>query len=207
MTKTVRMLPLFPLGVVLFPKSALPLHIFEERYKILINLALEDGTDFGINLVENGVMAKVGCTARVRDVLRQYDDGKMDIVIEGERRYEVVRFHEDKAPYFVGTVVYPQQEPGYDRALLTETVTLYNRLMATVYKGGDFQLRGDVAEDMPSFRMAQKAGLDLAARQQLLEEDSETGRLRRLLNWFREVIPKLENAVEIDRIVHNDGYL
>ena len=204
---TERLLPLFPLGVVLFPKSALPLHIFEERYKILIGLALEKGTDFGINLLENGEMARVGCTARVRDVLQRYDDGRLDIVVEGGRRYELMRFHEDKAPYFVGTVQYIEPGSGYDREILAETVALYNRMMSIVHRRGEFQIDPRAADEMPSFRMAQKAGLSLKARQSLLEVDSETARLRWLLEWLKGVIPKLETAAEIDKIVRNDGYL
>jgi ATP-dependent Lon protease len=202
-----RLLPLFPLGVVLFPDSSLPLHIFEERYKILIRLAVEQGTEFGINLVENGVMARIGCTARVRDVLRRYDDGRMDIVVEGKRRYELVEFHDDRAPYFVGSVVYADPRPGCDPTILAETLALYNKMMGVIYRDGAFQIGVDSGEGALSFRMAQKAGLDLADRQRLLEEDSEDIRLQWLLGWFRSVIPKLENAAVTERIVRNDGYL
>jgi Lon protease-like protein len=143
----------------------------------------------------------------VREVLRLYDDGRMDIVVEGGKRYEVVRFHDDKAPYFVGTVVYAGDQSESDPALLVETVSLYNKMMSIVHPNGDFHVVPDGTDEIQSFRMAQKAGLELAARQRLLEENSETARLQWLLGWFREVLPKLENAAEISRIVRNDGYL
>ncbi|HMK38660.1 MAG TPA: LON peptidase substrate-binding domain-containing protein, partial [Bacteroidota bacterium] len=73
-------LPLFPLNVVLFPRSALPLHIFEERYKVLINECVERGTPFGVALAREKGMADVGCSAVVSSVTRRYDDGRMDIV-------------------------------------------------------------------------------------------------------------------------------
>jgi len=194
------------LGVVLFPKSALPLHIFEERYKILINLAVDKGIEFGINLTENGVMARVGCTARVREVIRRYEDGKLDIVVEGGTRYALLEFHEDKAPYFVGTVERREETEETDRKVLQEAIAWYNRLMDAVYGEGSFQMRADEG-GMVSFRMAQKSGLDLSSRQHLLEVDSENSRLKWLLTHFREVLPKLEHEAEVKTIIRNDGYL
>src|SRR5512135_1448489 len=83
-------LGLFPLNAVLFPTSQLPLHIFEERYKELINACIREGRPFGVNLMENGTTHEVGCTARIAQVLTRYNDGRMDIVVEGERRYALL---------------------------------------------------------------------------------------------------------------------
>ena len=82
-----QLLPLFPLQVVLFPHSLLPLHIFEDRYKLLIRECVTEKTEFGINLVQDGTLADVGCTAVVTTIVRRYDDGKMDIVVQGRQRY------------------------------------------------------------------------------------------------------------------------
>ncbi|HTK94779.1 MAG TPA: LON peptidase substrate-binding domain-containing protein, partial [Terriglobales bacterium] len=75
------LLPLFPLEVVLFPGIPLPLHIFEPRYKEMIGEALRDRTEFGVVRVDQqGAVANVGCTATILDVVKQYDDGRMDIL-------------------------------------------------------------------------------------------------------------------------------
>ena len=93
-------LPLFPLNVVLFPQSQLHLHIFEERYKTLISECITYDSAFGINLVHEHEVRTVGCTAMVREVVKRYDDGKLDIIVEGHRRLHLHNFVEAPHPYF-----------------------------------------------------------------------------------------------------------
>ncbi|MDH4070835.1 MAG: LON peptidase substrate-binding domain-containing protein [Ignavibacteria bacterium] len=202
------MLPLFPLGVVLFPGSALPLHIFEERYKLLVGQSSQTGAEFGVNLTENGNLSEVGCTARVRDVVRRFEDGSFDVIVDGIRRYDLLEFHKDRAPYYVGTVVFrePSQEER-DRALLSETLALYNKLVRVVYKDGRFVIDEEEADQVHSYRIAQKVGLDLATRQHLLEVDSENERLELLRAYLKDFLPRLENAAEVDKVARNDGYV
>jgi Lon protease-like protein len=78
-------IPLFPLGLVLLPGMALPLHIFEERYKQMISECLAARTSFGIIWFDGQSIHSVGCTARVIKVLHRYEDGRMDILTKGER--------------------------------------------------------------------------------------------------------------------------
>src|SRR5688500_2219336 len=94
MPDTVR-IPLFPLGVVLFPHSRVPLHIFEDRYKKLIDECVKEGGSFGINYIEEDRLHSIGCTAKIIEVTEKYPDGKVDIVTEGERRYEVVELEQN----------------------------------------------------------------------------------------------------------------
>ena len=75
-----RMLPLFPLNVVLFPRTPLPLHIFEDRYKQMITEVLEDKSEFGVVLAGEKGICNSGCTAAVDKVLEQYPDGRMDLL-------------------------------------------------------------------------------------------------------------------------------
>src|SRR5690606_10969850 len=82
-------LPLFPLGLVLFPGEAVPLHIFEDRYRDLVRHCLETDAPFGVVLADGDEMARVGCAARISRVLQRYDDGRLDIVAVGEERFEV----------------------------------------------------------------------------------------------------------------------
>jgi Lon protease-like protein len=202
-------LPLFPLNVVLFPYSALALHIFEERYKTLIGECLEeDGKEFGINFVEDKKLSLVGCTAVVRNVVQQYGDGRLDIVVEGRRRYDIRRVDEQAAPYFVGHVTFfGEESEAVDIVLVQETVGLYDRFMKVVYKSQLPTLSDNPSVRNRSFIMGQKAVMDLRQRQQLLEMKSENRRLRMLRGYFMAVIPKLQHAEEIHRIVNSDGYI
>jgi Lon protease-like protein len=83
------LLPLFPLSVVLFPRTDLPLHIFEERYKEMVRDVLESNREFGVVLVLEKGIASVGCTARIHEVDKKYEDGRMDLSTVGFRRFEI----------------------------------------------------------------------------------------------------------------------
>ena len=76
-------LPLFPLDVVLFPEMVLPLHIFEERYKEMIAECLQDNSPFGVLYAHDDRVATIGCTAEVSQVIKQYPDGRLDLVAVG----------------------------------------------------------------------------------------------------------------------------
>ena len=82
-------LGLFPLHIVLFPGASYPLHIFEERYKELVTESLRQRQPFGINLVDGGRMFEVGCRVLVTRILKEYDDGRRDVVVTGSTRYRV----------------------------------------------------------------------------------------------------------------------
>jgi Lon protease-like protein len=202
------LLPLFPLHAVLFPNSALPLYIFEERYKLLIGKSVADGSSFGINLTEGKMVTAVGCSALVREVIRTYDDGRMDIVVEGCRRYRIGHYSKRPSPYLLGVVEYLEpvdEEP--DSELACETVRLYKRLAEKVYTDGRFQVEADQSFGPLSFRLAQKAGMDLVQRQRVLEQDSENQRLEMIRSYLEHVLPKVERVEEIARIIRSDGYL
>jgi ATP-dependent Lon protease len=163
--------------------------------------------EFGINFVDDEKLLPVGCTAVVRDVLQRYEDGRMDIVVEGRRRYHVRQVFEGRAPYTVGSVVFIEDSPGsVDEDLALETVSLYDKLVEVVYGDRVRGLRGRRIRDV-SFVIAQKAGMEARDRQRLLEMRSENQRLRALRDHLSGTIPKLQRAQEIQRIARCDGYI
>ena len=103
-------LPLFPLHTVLFPGMPLPLHIFESRYKQMIDYCLKENSTFGVSLIHRGSEAfgplaephKIGCTARIIEV-QPLDDGRLNIVTVGERRFRIHSLNFDM-PYLLGKV-------------------------------------------------------------------------------------------------------
>src|SRR5215212_7167258 len=98
-----RLIPLFPLNVVVFPRTRLPLHIFEERYKEMVGHAIRDDSEFGIVLAKQDGIVNAGCTVAVEKVLEMYPDGRMDIQTVGRRRFEIVGLNEEKE-YLQGEV-------------------------------------------------------------------------------------------------------
>ena len=205
-------IPVFPLEVVLFPGSQIPLHIFEERYRTLINESIESSTPFGINFVEEDRLHAVGCMAHVVQVIERYPDGRLDIVTEGRKRYEVVEF-EQNAPdqLSFATVRYFEDEPEErDLTLGRETIGLFNELAELAYEGSIDPLDIDVwntTERQPSFMVAQKSGLEPAQRQALLPMVSENGRMRILNRVLKQLLPKIKEAETIQGLIRNDGYL
>src|SRR5205807_2616900 len=90
--------PLFPLGIVLLPTEVVPLHIFEDRYKLMIGRCLDEETEFGIVWLADGGLRDIGCTARVVEVLDRMPDGRMNILVQGERPFRMLERIEDM-PY------------------------------------------------------------------------------------------------------------
>lgn len=204
----VQLLPLFPLQVVLFPQSVLPLHIFEERYKQLINECRDEGKAFGINLMTEAGLAKVGCTAAVLEVVKRYADGRMDILVERGERYLLEKIVASETLFSVGHVRFLEERAeAVDEALAEETIRLHNRLVEMVYREEAYKVEFDPANAQLSYKLAQKAGMELSQRQVLLETESENERLQLLHAYFEEVIPKLERLSEVERIIKGDGYV
>ncbi len=202
-------LPLFPLNVVLFPGSALPLHIFEPRYRQLIRECLDKRwPEFGVSFLDKDKVSVVGCTAVVREVLQRYADGRCDIVVEGRQRYKIHRVDDASAPYALGHLSFLDDEPGtVDRNLQEETIGLYYTLLDAVYAGRPPSSTIGPNPSSVSFVIAQKAGMSLHQRQQLLETRSENHRLHLLHEYLKEELPKIQEAQEVQRIIHNDGYI
>lgn len=205
-------IPLFPLGLILFPESQIPLHIFEERYKKLCADAIAHNGVFGINFVEDSSMHSVGCTARINEVTKKYKDGELDIVTEGVRRYEIVTLEEsDPNELAYATIKWIDDIAELrDDALTSETVDLFNELCEVAYKGSVDPLDITIwkAQDkLPSYAIAQKAGLTPEQRQMMLTITSENERLAILKSHLRELLPKVEEAEQLHKLISNDGYL
>lgn len=127
-------LPLFPLNTVLFPGMPLPLHIFEDRYKQMINNCLEEKEPFGVVLIRNGKEAlgplaqphSIGCTARIVEV-QKLSDGRMNITSVGERRFRIISLNYD-SPYLIGNVEYYPLDEGDSEQLLKVAGSLVPKL-------------------------------------------------------------------------------
>jgi ATP-dependent Lon protease len=200
---------LLPLSIVLFPGSSYPLHIFESRYKVLVNEVMGQGGDFGINLVEDGRMFPIGCRAHVEKVVKRYDDGRMDIVVSGTERYQITGYRSGEKPYLMAdTDPFEDVDSDFEYDLLSATIALYNQLVESVYGEAEEPLEAaDWVSGGASFRIAQKAGLDLSVRQNLLEMRAEGDRLRFLKDYLDELLPKIREMEKIQSIIRNDGYL
>ena len=202
-------LPLFPLNSVLFPGATLPLHIFEERYKLMIGRCLQSGSPFGVLLIRSGNEVgeatepfEVGTTARIVRV-QHLDEGRMNLVCLGERRFRLLRKLRE-TPYLVGEV-----EPldstdieGEDVAELAETVTALFAEYYRIYLAVSNQWARQIGMPGGAAELADFVGSRLAVspwtKQRLLEELSVRRRLdmelETLSDAIREMTPKVDAA-------------
>lgn len=175
-------LSLFPLEVVLLPEEMLPLHIFEERYKLMIGECLERDEPFGVVLAERTGFRRVGCTARIVRLMEKFPDGRMNILTMGEQRFQVLRTHEDR-PYLVGEV---EDLPDEDSE--SPPLDLARRILGAMQPEVVESLAlPDEVRDEParlSFVIAANLRLALPAKQEFLEIRSVNERLSRLLEWL-----------------------
>ncbi len=199
---------LFPLGIVLFPESNYPLHIYEDRYKKLINHCITEKVNFGINLINNSKLFDIGCSANVIDIIKRYPDGKIDILVSGIKRFKVVHFTEGDSPYYVAQVEYFDDfDENMNEVLFYDCVEIFNKISENVHSVKiDRIIPTTIKTKMPSFVIAQKAGLTAEQKQMLIESRSENWRLEYLMKHLRKLLPIIKESETISSIVKNDGY-
>ena len=172
-----QILPLFPLKVVLFPDTALPLHIFEERYKEMIGEVIDSNGEFGVLCATDNTVANVGCTARVAKEIRRYDDGRMDILTIGRRRFRIGRLQHDKA-YLQGTVRFFSDKPAGERQKLkSRCLHLFQDLYESTPGHLPVAELEQVSTEVVSYYISYYSDLPLAKKQSLLELTSAEERL------------------------------
>jgi Lon protease-like protein len=169
------LLPLFPLHVVLLPGAELPLHIFEDRYKEMIAEVIHDRLEFGVVLASEKGIANTGCTALIDKMLREYPDGRLDILARGRRRFEIMMINEERS-FLRGTVEFFDDEEESPTApeIRQRAIDGFNEISNEIIDLDDPQL---------SFRLAQPVS-DLGFRQALLASRSEADRIRQLADFF-----------------------
>src|SRR5437867_2958830 len=195
---------LFPLEVVLFPETPLPLHIFEPRYKEMISECLQQKEPFGVIRVLPGKdanrLAEFGCTAMVIDVLRTYPDGRMDILTAGRQRFELMEVNEDRD--FLRGEIELFDDDSEQAVTANELAQMRNRALEL---HSELLLLADIEEpvldkesDVLSFHLAASLPVDLDFKQAFLEMRSEQERMRTLLDYYSKIIPKLK-MMEVGR--------
>ena len=207
-------IPLFPLpNVVLFPNIILPLHIFEERYKEMINTCIGGLEPFGLLLLREGAQEetektihRAGTLARVIEVER-LEAGRMNILCQGETRFRVSRFIADEASYWKGDVEFFEDEAiDIDRVqpLYEEVCQLYRKafkLGAQLSTSGNTELELPESPSELSFMISYVLDISFEEKQKLLEMKSTEKRLQDLLIHIDEVTRKLEQQLAYKAIV------
>jgi Lon protease-like protein len=204
-------IPIFPLALVIFPNSKYPLHIFEERYKILINKCLANNSGFGIVSRIGDKFSEVGVYVNVSDVIKIYESGELDIVVTGKWRFNRRDLEMHPDGYYMSDVN-KLNDQDIDADLNYNLFFVLKQRVQEMLKLVNFNVNEgywDLLEKtkLKSFKIAEKAGLSILQQQELLTIESENKRLSYLLEHFEKLGEKLEENKMTREIILGDGFL
>lgn len=198
-------IPIFPLGIVVYPGEDLNLHIFEPRYKELIQECSRNGKQFGIPTVINKNVNEMGTLMQLTEVTKLYDNGEMDIKTKGLKVFrilEVVKEVPDKL-YSGAIVNYPDNQEQGNRALMTSVVNAIRELHAVLKVSKDFK-KPD--EELWSYDVAHHAGLSLEEEYELLQLMNELQRQEYLKRHIVKVLPVVSEMEALKEKVKLNGH-
>ena len=188
---------------MLFPGAPLPLHIFEPRYKEMIAECLEKKQPFGMVRVKENSLATVGCSATILNVIKKYDDGRLDIAAEGLQRFEIETLNQERS-FLQGEVTFFDDEPSQVGKESNATlIQLHEQLFAVLGQNVEIE------DDAPalSFQLAHELPVDLDFKQALLEMKSEADRVETLTEYYRATIPKIEKTLRARQRASGNGHV
>jgi Lon protease-like protein len=186
--------PLFPLGIVALPSESVPLHIFEERYKRMIERCLQaaEGSlerEFGIVWLAEDELKPVGCACAIEQLLERLDDGRLNVVVQGTRPFRLLE-RQDDLPYPAGVIEFLDDEPeDPDGEAAAAARSLYREL---VLQATDREIGDDELARLGSYAMAGTVEFDASDKQQLLELRVENARMRLLARLLKAALERLE---------------
>jgi Lon protease-like protein len=198
------LLPLFPLSLVLFPRTPLPLHIFEDRYKEMMRDVLETQAEFGVVLAGEKGIVNMGCTAVVDKILKRYPDGRMDVLAVGRRRFEILGLDDEKA-YLRGEVEFFDDDDFAPLPPDTQRLALerYNDLIQL--EKAQETAAPELSDPQLSFQLAQVVP-DVDFRQVLLSTRSESERMKRLAEFLPGYTSKQRQTQQMRDLAPRNGH-
>ena len=201
-------IPLFPLGVVLLPAMVLPLHIFEERYKLMIGECLEQNREFGVVYSDQKEIRKKGCTARIVQVLKRYNDGRMDILTRGVTRFLIADIIDEK-PYLQARINYfddtVEEKSEELAALVNDGIKLLRELHSLTGKRTDYDSIAELDPKIISFLLAYSDEFTPAEKQEFLAMTSTRQRLIESADALRKMIERYKRELAIKKIIGGNG--
>jgi uncharacterized protein len=199
----VALLPLFPLDLVLLPGTPLPLHIFEPRYKEMIGECLSNNAPFGVIRALDEGIAEVGCTAEIVTVTKEYPDGRLDLVAEGRKRFEVLELNQDRS-FLRAEILLVADEAGAPSAEdKARAVQVHLEILALA---GAVQDLSAADQSALSFYLAGSLPLDLDFKQKLLAMRSESERIQAVALYLESILPNLRRAARAREKAGGNGH-
>jgi len=198
-------IPIFELPLAILPGELMPLHIFEERYKRMIDHCLDSSEPFGIVFRDDEQGARrIGCTARVTEVLERFDDGRLDIVVTGEQPFRVLD-RSEAADYPAGEVEPIDREGEADETDEVAADIARDAFIELVERvSGSEPDPDDLARD-DAYSIAARVELPSETKQELLELRSEPRRMRVLGAALRALVVAVDRSQEVAEQARMNG--
>jgi Lon protease-like protein len=197
-------LGIFPLGLVLLPGERLPLHIFEPRYKELISECLAEERPFGIVLSDDSGLKEIGTVASVIEVLERFDDGRLNIVVEGGDRFRVVELTTGRAFQTGEVEEVADEDVDVDEEDAARALGLFKELRELVGSDVEEPEEGDPAL---SFALASRVDFGLDPKQRLLELTSEPDRLTLVIELLEGALAAVREEQARRELASRNGKL
>ncbi len=198
------LLPLFPLEVVLLPGTPLPLHIFEPRYKEMIGECIANEAPFGVIRALDEGIAEVGCTAEIITVTKEYPDGRLDLVVEGKKRFEVLEVNQERS-FLQAEILLVPDEPG--NPVQEDKVRAIQLHLEILSLAGAVQDLSAADQNQLSFYLAGSLPLDLDFKQKLLAMRSESERIREVAEYLEGILPRLKRVARTREKAGGNGHV
>ena len=198
-------IPIFPLSIVVYPGEQLNLHIFEPRYKQLVNECYSDEKPFGIPTVIKNQVAEMGTLVKINRVVKVYDNGEMDIQTSGERIFRVLEvIKEIPEKLYSGAIVnYPDSDEEGKRELMQKVVNGIRELHRLLNITKDFK-KPD--EELNAYDVAHHAGLSLEEEYELLGLLKEIQRQEYLKRHLSKVLPLIAEMESLKEKIRLNGH-
>jgi Lon protease-like protein len=196
-------LGLFPLPIVLLPSESAPLHVFEPRYKELVGECLTGGGEFGLVLEDEAGLREIGTRAAVVAVTRVYDDGRLDVVVDGRERFRILRETSGRSFRTAEVEAVEDDDPAAaDEATVERVLALFDTLAELAEADVE---RPESDESLLSFAVAARVDFGPAVKQELLELRSEPERIRRLEGLLQRAREALATEREVRERASGNG--
>ena len=182
----------------------MPLHIFEPRYKEMIAEAIEGKQPFGIVRAQQDSVAEIGCTAEISEVVKKYEDGRLDIVAEGQKRFQITGLDQERT-FLRAEVNFfeDDEEQSASKPEAEKLVQLHGELLAVA---GAEATGIELDDPQLSFHLAGSVPLDLDFKQNLLAMRSESLRVEAMVEYYTLLVPRLKRTIKVKEKSRGNGH-
>jgi len=198
-TRDLKKIPLFPINMVVLPEENVPLHIFESRYKKMINNCLVKNSKFGIVYIKNDKIENIGCSISILEVLKKYDTGKYDLICKGEKRFKIIKLTKVNDLWYGDVEFLKEDYDNVQKKYFNKTLDKYLKILIAINPNVNFQKE---IYKKKSFDFTKNVVLPKDIKQIFLNLKNEKSRLD-FINDFLDSLSLTEKEVKNKKTILN----